>query len=168
MGLIDRIFGGADATRALGRTVTGVAEVFVPNATRRMEISAEMQRAAMDALASEFVSIRPGLFDRLVNGLNRLPRPALAFGTIGLFVYAMIDPVAFAGRMQGPNAVPEALWWLLGAIVSFYFGARELYYFRGSGGTGSPLTNATPEQPEAGENAAISAWRRSHVIRDDD
>ena len=26
--------------------------------------------------------------------------------------------------------MPEPLWWLLGAIVSFYFGARELHYFR--------------------------------------
>ena len=33
-----------------------------------------------------------GWFDRLVNGLNRLPRPLLAFGTLGLFIYAMIDP----------------------------------------------------------------------------
>jgi Holin of 3TMs, for gene-transfer release len=26
--------------------------------------------------------------------------------------------------------VPEPLWWLLGAIVGFYFGAREAHYFR--------------------------------------
>ena len=39
-----------------------------------------------------------GWFDRLVNGVNRLPRPFLAFGTIGLIVYAMADPVQFARR----------------------------------------------------------------------
>ena len=54
----------------------------------------------------------------------------LAFGTIGLFCYAMADPQAFALRMVGLNAVPEPLWWLLGAVVAFYFGARETYYFR--------------------------------------
>jgi hypothetical protein len=32
--------------------------------------------------------------------------------------------------MVGLNAVPEPLWWLLGAIVAFYFGARETHYFR--------------------------------------
>jgi hypothetical protein len=42
----------------------------------------------------------------------------------------MADPVGFAGRMQGLALVPDQLWWLLGAIVSFYFGARELHYFR--------------------------------------
>jgi hypothetical protein len=60
-----------------------------------------------------------------MDGLNRLPRPALALGTLGLFVSAMVDPVWFASRMQGIALVPEPLWWLLGAIVSFYFGARH-------------------------------------------
>lgn len=31
----------------------------------------------------------------------------------------------FAARMQGIALVPEPLWWLLGVIVSFYFGARH-------------------------------------------
>jgi hypothetical protein len=37
----------------------------------------------------------------------------------------MIDPIWFAERMQGIALVPEPLWWLLGVIVSFYFGARH-------------------------------------------
>jgi len=49
----------------------------------------------------------------------------LALGTIGLFVSAMIEPVWFASRMQGIALVPQPLWWLLGAIVSFYFGAHH-------------------------------------------
>jgi hypothetical protein len=44
---------------------------------------------------------------------------------LGLFVAAMVDPIWFASRMQGIALVPEPLWWLLGAIVSFYFGARH-------------------------------------------
>ncbi len=46
-------------------------------------------------------------------------------GTLGLFVTAMVDPLWFAERMQGIALVPEPLWWLLGVIVSFYFGARH-------------------------------------------
>ena len=37
----------------------------------------------------------------------------------------MVDAIWFASRMQGIALVPEPLWWLLGAIVSFYFGARH-------------------------------------------
>ena len=36
----------------------------------------------------------------------------------------------FTTRMQGLNYVPDPLWWLLGAIVSFYFGAREMHHMR--------------------------------------
>jgi len=44
---------------------------------------------------------------------------------LGLFITAMVDPVWFASRMQGVSLVPEPLWWLLGVVVSFYFGARH-------------------------------------------
>ncbi len=49
----------------------------------------------------------------------------LALGTLGLFAAALVDPVWFAQRMQGIALIPEPLWWLMGAIVSFYFGARH-------------------------------------------
>jgi len=130
MGLIEKVFGGGAATTAVATAVTNVAEVFTPNATKKMELSAEAYRAALDEHGAEFQYARVGFFDRFVNGLNRLPRPMLALGTLGLFVYAMVDPKHFAERMVGLNYVPEPLWWLLGAIVSFYFGAREAYYFR--------------------------------------
>ena len=60
-----------------------------------------------------------------MDGVNRLPRPMLALGTLGLMVAAMVDPLWFAARMQGVALVPEPLWWLLGIVVSFYFGARS-------------------------------------------
>lgn len=73
----------------------------------------------------------PSRYDRVIDGLNRLPRPCLALGTLGLFTYAMADPEGFGRRMRGLAEVPEPLWWLLGAVVSFHFGAREAYYLRG-------------------------------------
>ncbi|MCU0903158.1 MAG: holin family protein [Tabrizicola sp.] len=157
MGVIGKLIGGPGAVTALGEAAKGVAEVFVPSATKRMEYSAEAQMAALRQLGEEYQHPALSWFDRLVNGLNRLPRPFLAFGTIGLFVYAMVDPQAFAFRMVGLNAVPEPLWWLLGAIVAFYFGARETHYFRNRAVV-SPFAGAAGE-PEA--NAALEEWRRS-------
>ena len=154
MGVIDKLIGGASSTRALGQAATGLAEVFIPNATKKMEAAHDAYIAAMDEHGAEFEHIRPGLFDRFVNGLNRLPRPFLAFGTLGLFVYAMIEPVGFARRMVGLNYVPEPLWWLLGAIVGFYFGAREAYYFR-TKPTVTPRAETLPEEV----NPALEEWR---------
>ena len=79
----------------------------------------------LQQFAKEYESANNGMFNRFMDGVNRIPRPALALGTLGLFVAAMIDPIWFAERMQGIALVPEPLWWLLGVIVSFYFGARH-------------------------------------------
>ncbi len=158
MGVIGKLVGAPGAVTALGEAAKGVAEVFVPSATRRMEYSAEAQMAALRQLGEEYQHPALSWFDRLVNGLNRLPRPFLAFGTIGLFVYAMVDPEAFAFRMVGLNAVPEPLWWLLGAIVAFYFGARETHYFRNRAVVSPYVTGGAVAEPE--ENAALEDWRR--------
>lgn len=101
------------------------AEVFRENAEAGALRGHDSQMAALSQMAAEFSLPRKGWFDRVMDGVNRLPRPALALGTLGLFASAMADPVWFATRMQGIALVPEPLWWLLGVIVSFYFGARQ-------------------------------------------
>lgn len=162
MGLISALVNAPGAVSAIGDAAKGVAEVFVPSATRRMELSAEAQMAALKEMGAEFDNPSLGWFDRFVNGINRLPRPFLAFGTIGLFVYAMISPQDFALRMVGLNAVPEPLWWLLGAVVAFYFGARETYYFRNRSVAMPPelaAGNPAPGQSEANANPALTDWR---------
>lgn len=123
MGLIERLFSlmFGEGRNVLKETV----EVFAPNAEAGEVRDAARAQAALEQFAREFAQPQRGLFDRVIDGLNRLPRPALALGTLGLFVSAMTEPVWFAERMQGIALVPEPLWWLMGAIVSFYFGARH-------------------------------------------
>lgn len=161
MGLISQVLGAPAAIASLGNAAKGVAEALTPSATRRMELTAEAQMAALGQMGQEYQMPALGWFDRVVNGLNRLPRPFLAFGTIGLFVYAMQDPQGFAARMVGLNAVPEPLWWLLGAVVAFYFGARETYYFRNRPGV--PAATAPAESPpgptDPADNPALRDWQ---------
>jgi Holin of 3TMs, for gene-transfer release len=71
-----------------------------------------------------------GRYDQIIDAMNRLPRPALMVLTVALFAYAALDPTGFAARMQALAEVPEPLWWMQGAIVTFYFGAREAHYSR--------------------------------------
>lgn len=160
MGLINKLVGSSPAVTALGDAAIGLAETFTPSATKQMELSAQAQVAAMNQLGAEFVNGPTNWFDTAVNGLNRMPRPMLAFGTIGLFVFAMLDPERFAARMVGLNAVPEPLWWLLGAVVAFYFGARETHYFRNRpvSGTAPAATPPDPADPVGG-NLALADWR---------
>jgi hypothetical protein len=69
-------------------------------------------------------------YDQLIDAMNRLPRPVLMILTVALFGYAAFDPAGFAARMEALAEVPEPLWWMQGAIVTFYFGAREAHYIR--------------------------------------
>lgn len=125
MGLIERIFTMVfgDGRNVLRET----AEVFRENTEASAVRSTALRTQALTQHGQEFSHPQKGGFDRFMDGINRLPRPMLAFGTLGLFVTAMVDPIWFATRMQGLALVPEPLWWLLGAIVSFYFGARHQF-----------------------------------------
>lgn len=116
--ILNAVFGGSR------NVIRETAEVFRENTENAAIRDTDRLAAALSQHAAEFRDTRSP-FDRLIDGINRLPRPFLAFGTIGLFVSAMTNPVWFAERMQGLALVPEALWWLMGAVVSFYFGARH-------------------------------------------
>ena len=95
MGMIDRFLNVGQTVTAVSNAATGVAEVFTPNSTRRMELDEEAHARALAQHGQEFMVPRQGWFDGFVNGLNRLPRPMLAIGTLGLFVYAMVEPIGF-------------------------------------------------------------------------
>ncbi len=158
MGLIGKIlttlFG--DNRNALART----AEVFRENAEAGAARLTAERGAALAQFEGEFALARVGWFDRFMDGINRLPRPALALGTLGLFIAAMVDPVWFAARMQGIALVPEPLWWLLGVIVSFYFGAR--HQLKGQNFQRSIVESAARAPQIA---ASIEALERAHPTR---
>lgn len=156
-GLMNFLFGD-------GRNVVAeTAEVFRENAEKGAVRAADARADSLSQFAAEFRLPRKGIFDRFVDGLNRLPRPALALGTIWLFVMAMQQPEAFATGMEGLALVPEPLWWLMGAIVSFYFGARhqvKAQDFQRSLAMQAVARRA--ETPVESDNPALADWQASH------
>ena len=171
MGLIEQVF---SLVFGSGRNVVrDTVEVFRPNAEAQARRDHDQYNVSLKQFAAEFYAPQRGWFDRLMDALNRVPRPAMALGTLGLFVSAMVDPDWFSARMVGLALVPEPLWWLLGAIVSFYFGARhqakgqefqrELveHMARPLPDRPSPPGTGTPTQePQPDGNAALEDWMR--------
>ncbi len=166
-GLMGYIFG--DGRNVLVET----AEVFRVNAEKGAMRDADAKSQSLQQFAAEFAHPRQGLFDRLVDALNRLPRPFLALGTIWLFVTAMRDPDGFTKGMAGLALVPEPLWWLMGAIVSFYFGARHQVKeqeFQHSVAqslitaqrVSDPAKHIYDARTAAAPNAALMDWQASH------
>lgn len=165
MGLIGQIVGMLFGSNR--NVVAETVEVFRENAERGAVRDATKQTAALTQFATEFGQSQRGAFDSFIDGLNRLPRPMLSLGTVALFAAAMFDPAWFGVRMQGLALVPEPLWWLMGAIVSFYFGAR--YQVKGQefqAKIAQAVAEATPAsksavapQMDVHDNAALSDWQ---------
>lgn len=182
MGLISgilKVFTGGQLQRSI--------EIFHENKEQQAVRDALQKQASLSQFSAEFERSKTSWFDRFIDGLNRLPRPIMALGVIALFISAMVNPIWFSSRMQGIALVPEPLWWLLGAIVSFYFGSR--YQLKGQEFRKSQLASIeltakiednlkrlqglnaetvdVPEQASAlkkHENAAYEDWRTKKLL----
>ncbi len=166
MGLIARvvelIFGGSR------NVLKETAEVFRENSEGASVRASQYQASALTQFSGEFLPGSRGAFDRFMDGVNRLPRPMMALGCLGLFVMAMVDPDGFALRMQGIALVPEPLWWLLGVVVSFYFGARhqakgQAFQQQMADSLARIQTVSQPQKqakPQTGDNPALRDWQR--------
>lgn len=126
MGMIAGLVG--TALRGLfgdGRNVVvETAEVFRANAEASAGRAHALDSAALAQLSAEFAPRQRGWFDRLMDGVNRLPRPLMVLGLLWMLVETARNPEAMA-RVFGAWAVlPEAAWVVFGIVVTFYFGGR--------------------------------------------
>lgn len=153
MGLMSSLGLVRGAIPALGGVSREIARTIAPDLARGL---ADAIKTLPPPPPGALPPARPGSgYDRLIDAVNRLPRPLMAFGTQALMLYALLDPAGFALRMEGLDAMPEAMWWLLGAVITAYFGAREAHHLRSRRG----LPSATAE-PAAAESPA-EAWSRA-------
>lgn len=116
----------------LFRPAKELVEVFKPNAEHEAE-RAHIERldlsrqdlASLEQFAAEFQSKRTSTaWDSFIDGLNRLPRPLITLGILGLFVLAPADPVRFLEIARAYQIMPDGFWTLLSIIIAFYFGGR--------------------------------------------
>jgi hypothetical protein len=147
-----------------GENTRKTIEIFRENREAAAERDEARINAALNQFSMEFQQANRSGFDRLIDGINRLPRPMMAFCVICLFYAAMADPDWFIARMQGLGFVPEPLWWLLGAVVSFYFGARhhaKSTEFQSNMARYAAQSGARETAPDVqtSRNAAIADWQ---------
>jgi len=99
------------------------------------------------ALVPNLSTRQRAAYDRLVDALNRLPRPLMALGTLAMLAAAMFDPIWFSARMEALAAMPEPMWWLIGAVVSLHFGGRMQVYAQGARRPGPSAPVTPPVEP---------------------
>jgi hypothetical protein len=119
---------------------------------------------------------RRATYDRLLDAVNRLPRPVMVMGSLALVASALVAPDWFAARMDALADMPEALWWIIGAVLSLHYGARyqdhaQAFQRELATPSAGPVTlSAAAPGPDAevvlrtlqpGPNPAIDAWRHA-------
>lgn len=83
------------------------------------------------------IKIHRSWWDSLIDGINRLPRPVMTFGTVFLFFYAIYDPFTFSIWMTSLQGIPENLWYIMMTVILFWFGGKIVEK--------TPLVNKTTE-----------------------
>ena len=104
--------------------VRDVAGTFLAPRDQREMNEQEYKLAVLRQFSDYTKSDKGSWFERFVGGLNALPRPLMALGTIALIPYAMFDEANGIGAFAGLAAVPPEVWNLVYIIVPFYFGSR--------------------------------------------
>ena len=125
LGLVKNLFMGG-----IGETadkVSGAIARFTGDKVQRESNVHDEQMAATNAQAAEFqYRGKRTWFDSLIDGINRLPRPIIAFGCIGLFVWCIYDPAEFSIAMTALAIMPEWLAIVIGQVILLYMGGRML------------------------------------------
>lgn len=118
--LVTMFFGGRR------NLVKETLEVLRPNAEAQDSRGHTLDMATLNQLAAEFQPRQNrSWFDGLVDGLNRLPRPLMIIGVLGMLIYTPIDPVRMAQVFTAWALIPAGMWAVITAIVGFYFNGRE-------------------------------------------
>jgi Holin of 3TMs, for gene-transfer release len=151
-------------------------------AKQALDLAEELRARAEAVLPPAIAGLSPrrrAAYDRLLDAVNRLPRPLMVLGSLVLVGSALVAPDWFAARMEALSDMPEALWWIIGAVLSLHFGARyqdRSQDFRRELATTpvAPATLATASPGadadlvlstlQSGPNPALEAWREGVTI----
>jgi hypothetical protein len=91
--------------------------------------AAEADKASQAELQGEFsypLGANRSTFDIIMDGVNRLPRPTLVFGMIGILFWTCISPEDATKAFVSLSLVPDSLWNIFLLIVAFYFSSRMI------------------------------------------
>ncbi len=110
-------------------SVGGLAKIFVGDKAAKETNIHDEQIAAYSAEANEALAQQRESrtwWDSLVDGLNRLPRPFMAFMAIGVLLWCPISPVSFSVAMTAYQLVPQWLALVIAQIFAIFCGGRML------------------------------------------
>ena len=107
-----------------------IAEVFKGNKKDRDTAASANEHDEGVAVRRQFetefsyTAANRNWFDIMMDGINRIPRPLFAISVWGIFVWCALAPENFARSMVALKLMPEYMWYLCSAVITFFFGSR--------------------------------------------
>ena len=108
----------------VAKPIRDIAGTFIAPKDVRQENEYSYKLKVLEQFQAYTTSEKGSWFERFVGGLNALPRPILAIGTIYLIGYSVVDPGKATAAYLSLQNIPTELWAMLGIVVSFYMGGR--------------------------------------------
>lgn len=113
-----------------------IIDQLVPDKDAAAKLKAELKRQTMDIdhaeqmaiyqqFAAEFGHAKTA-FDSFVDGMNRLVRPLVTYGVIGMFAFMLANPAQFKEVVEAAALTPAWMWALIATVIGFWFGGRAL------------------------------------------
>ena len=106
--------------------ITSLVSAIFGNKGARESNAHDESMASHAEFAAEFQVSNRGFLDRVIDFLNRLPRPTIVGMVIYYFILAINDPITFQMVNVSLDGVPESMWEIAFMIIGFFFVAREL------------------------------------------
>ena len=164
MGLIDTIKARLTTLPKPGKVLAGLTEGLAQ--VRAAAAAQDAHGQSIGELADKYVDRPTPGFRSFLDSLNNLPGPVVVVSTSAMVGFAVLDPTGFAARMNGLNEVPEPLWWVMGGLVSFYFGAREMRFARGRAVVEAMAASVAPASLPGGEPAPVAGGATGDAFAD--
>src|SRR3990167_141644 len=117
------LFGGGGSGVNVAKQVADVVQDYKPGKVTEHKMALESIKAEDDSQASArsmvFTPVGGDWFNKIIDGLNRLPRPIMALWAFGVLVWVLPVP---AHLMLAPPLVLNIIW----TVIGFYFGVRTI------------------------------------------
>lgn len=121
MNWLARLFGFGGNTNIV-KQVTDVVDNYKPGQVTKHKMDVEttkVEDASQDSARKFDAPVMDDIFNRIVNGLNRLPRPLFALWSFGVLVGIFPIPAVLS---TAPAIVLNIIW----TVIGFYFGIRTV------------------------------------------
>lgn len=128
LSIISNLLSGiGEATSKVMGSVAGLKRIKTVDKTQQENNLHAETVEMLKAYTAEMGKPNKNLWDSIVDGIVRLPRPIIAYIVIALFLICIISPEYAKRVAMAFYGLPTQLYYILAGVIAFYFGGRMVH-----------------------------------------